>query len=441
MFKRFFIFSFLIFALLSCGTDYFYSSFYIRKEVDEWPLSPSEQMNLNHREDIVGNYEFNRYNSPSILATQANYILAFYENRTSYGGEIISVDGNKKVNVNVAISENAKTFSDKNLLVGNDDGSHGSPIAFVARNGNVVVLSVSGIGFGSGQADEVSEIAVSVSSNNGYVWTEWKNIETNTFEVLLKDKINRFYTNPGNGAVLGNGTLACIIDYKKNGANDAEGFAILYSTDNGETWQIGSTNKYTSSHRFARIITERKDGKLLIVASPNTRNDYNTSSALTWYLADSLNGNIKPFTVTGLPNNNGGTISADKIIFSENGRSVNGLILLHSYPNRVYINYNNTPITVKNATAISISKDEGASWTLVTNTIASWNENGKADTYAGLSTFRHAAKVLKDGTIVVAFEEGKGSEIINNSFQNFILAYRRFSLNYVSDGKYVYEGI
>ncbi|MEI0561231.1 sialidase family protein [Brachyspira pilosicoli] len=437
MFKKFFIFSFLILALLSCGTDYFYSSFYIRKDL-QWPLSPSEQADLNYRQQVVGNYNFNQYTSPAIVATPDNHILVIYENRTTQNGDVIGIDGNKIININYAMSKNATSFSDVNQNIGGvaigEGNSRGAPIAFVNRKSEIVVLAIAGTGFG-GSSKTPSKISISISTNSGYLWSDWEDLPQETFSKLSNENYDRYYTNPGNGTVLRNGTLACIIDFKKASSANAEGFAIFYSTDDGKTWQVGSTVKYTTSHRFARIITERNDGKLLIAAVANTGNDYNNNGALAWYLADSLNGNINSFSASGLPNNSGGSVSGGIIRFDESGISKEGIILLHSIPNREYVGPNGAKEYVKNAAAISISEDNGANWKTVTNIL------GKYDSYVRSSTFRQSLIVLKDGTMAAAFEEGKAASINNNGYENFVLAYRRFSLEDISGGKYKYNGI
>lgn len=109
MFKKYLMFLLLmfllIFTVLGCGTDYMLSSFYTRNDF-EWPLSPSQQTNLDYYTHIVGNSKINEYNSPVIIATPQNYILSIYEYRNepqTTVENIIGVNGQKRVNVKVAI--------------------------------------------------------------------------------------------------------------------------------------------------------------------------------------------------------------------------------------------------------------------------------------------------------------------------------------------------
>ena len=443
MFKKYIIFLLLAFTALSCVTDYMLSSFYTRNNDLKWPLSPSQQTNLDYYAHIVGNSKINEYNSPVIIATPDNYILSIYEYRNdpqSTVENIIGINGEKRVNVKIAISKDAQSFNTK-LDVGNVSytqyDSHGSPIGFVDKDGNVIVLAVEGIGFGAETAaDKITPIAMSISTNDGYKWTDWTNIvNTNTFKSLLDKGYNRFYTTSGKGITLRNGTLVCMIDYKKHTTSgyNPEGAAILYSKNNGKDWQIGSTMQYTgaaSGKRFARIIAERKDGKLLIAAVHNTQNDYNDNGALYWALADSLDGNITDFSVKGLLNNSGGNVSGDSITFSKNGISMTGLILVHSTPDRKYTNANNAVQIVENAMAISISEDEGSTWTLLKDTFGS---------PANKTTFKQDLKVLKDGSIMICSEEGNELAITKDRLFNIV--FRRTSLYLLSDGKYQYEGL
>lgn len=429
----------IILLIAGCGTDYMLSSFYLRNKDLKWLASASEQASIDTKYQVSGDLS-SQNTSPSVLATPANYIIVLYEHRTQNRLDIIGVDGNDTVDVYSSISLNAENFVSDQVVGGkysiSSSDSHGSPIGFVDNNGNVVVLAVKGIGFGDNtDAGKLTPISVSISTNNGQSWTAWADIDTNTFNTLKEKGYNRYYTNPGNGKRLKNGTLACIIDYRKHnngGKNKADGFAIFYSTNNGKDWQIGATMNYSGySHRFARIIAENSDGSLLIGAVINT-NDYTKSGDLAWYKVNSLNGTITPMTSTGLPQNNGGTISGDNCIFVENGYSKRGILLAHSYPNRSYTNPAGTVINIPTSSALSISEDEGRTWKLITNIVGT----GPQDK----ASFRQSLMVLKDGTIANAYEEGDGSEI-NTTYSSFFIVYRRFSLESISKGVYKYEGL
>ena len=435
-------------VLLSCGTDLFYSSFYIRNSDLQWMLSPSEQSDLNYKSTPVGTGDF-RFNSPSIISTPDNYILFFYERRNNDANTaIIGIDGStaNKADVYVAISKNAETFSIQKI--GNSSlDSHGSPISFVNKNSDVVVLAVSGNGFGSAVSDVPSRISkiVSVAKSEYKTWSEWEDLETNIFEPLLKEKYDRFYTSPDSGITLRNGTLACIIDYKNKDKNNAEGFAILYSTDNGTNWKVGAKTSY-QNHRFAKIISERKDGKLLIAAVENST-DYKSKANLAWFLADSLEGNIGTFTPEGLTLHNCGSTAGGKLKVVENGYSKEALLLLHSYPERETVNENAITNKVNNVNSLYISFDEGNNWKMITNIFYPLTETTSSagvpfyfyDAYDNMASFRQSMRVLKDGTIATVSENG--GYVINTSGADvgFKLVYRRFSLNAISGGKYRYE--
>lgn len=445
----------LLFTLNSCGTDYFYSSFTIRREL-LWFTSLADQETLDTHAQMVGyTPTLNRFSSPSIIATPANYLVAIYENRNISGSDldIYGINGNKKVEVTARISKNSSNF-DNTVTVGNiknlnPSSAHGSPVSFLTKEGDIVVLSTAGVGFAKdGVATEKTKIAVSISTDNGYNWTDWKDLDETVFESLKA--YNRFYTTPGNGKTLRNGTLVCMIDYKTNYEEKARGAAILYSADNGKTWKIGGTLTYNgNTHRFAKIIAERTDGKLLIAAvsytGTNDIDTYNNTGSIAWYLADDLNSPINTFNVTGpeiidanlvvvkvFERNSGGVISGDRIKYAYKGRAYDGILLAHSYPERKF-QHQSGQQTVSNVTAISISGDDGKTWTMITNVV------GK-DESTNQAAFRHSGlAVFKDGSIGLAYEEGIGPSI--NDRQGFIPYYRRFSLNAISGGKYRYEGL
>lgn len=451
MMKKIVILMMSAFLLFGCGTDLFYSSFYIRNTDLKWMLSPSAQSSLNYKSTVLGTGDF-RFNSPSIIATPDNYILFLYERRGNDYPDIIGVNGDtaNRADVYAAVSKNAENFIYLTQLVGGSSlESHGSPIAFVNNKNNnseVIVLAVGGNGFANPQDDTPSVISKSVSiPKTEYTeWTKWEDLNTNIFEPLLKDNFNRFYTSPDSGITLRNGTLACIIDYKKKNETKAAGFAILYSTDKGTNWKIGAKTAYLD-HRFAKIIAERKDGKLLIAAAENSDNDYNKQADLAWFLADSLEGSVASFKTDGLPLHNCGSTAGGKIQLAAGGYSKEALILLHSSPNRATTNANNVPNTVKNANALYISFNEGQNWEIVTNIFYPLEFNGKNyvyDDYDGRTSFRQSMRVLKDGTIAAVSENGNYEIASSGSYgYGFKLVYRRFSLNAISGGVYSYEGL
>lgn len=434
-----------VFIFISCGTDYYYSSFNIKKDL-QWMVSPKDQVNMNKYTSIANASKFNQYTSPGIVATPANYVLAVYENRSNPTSNIIGLDNNINGTIDIiaSISTTTDNFQIDRTVGGgaiSSKDSHASPIVFVNRDGNVVVLAVGGVGFGAGGATDVSKISLSISSNNGNTWSDWKDLPQEIFSDLSNKGYDRYYTTPGTGTVLGNGTLACTIEYrssKSGDKNNPAGSAILYSTDNGENWQIGGTLTYSgaNSHRFARIIAERRDGKLLIAAVKNTGNsDYNSKGALAWYLADNINGTINSFTANGLPENSGGTVSGGRIKYTYDGQSRDGILLLHSGPKRIYTNPNGQKFEIINPMAFSVSEDEGANWKLITNLVGTSG--------ISLGSFKQSMVIFKDGTIGTAIEESLGATIKPTSpdITYFSIMFRRVSLHSLSGGEYTYEGL
>lgn len=453
--KKIICFIVLLFTLNSCGTDYFYSSFTIRREL-LWLTSLSEQTTLDTRAQITGTTTtFNRFSSPSIIATPANYLIAIYENRTISASDLdlYGINGGKKTEVTARISKDSASF-DTTVTVGNTKGfdptvAHGSPVSFLTKNGDIVVLSTGGAGFEQNLgAAQKTTLAVSISTNNGYEWTDWSNLDE---KIFLNSSYDRFYTTPGNGITLRNGTLACMIDYKRDADASAQGAAILYSKDDGKTWQLGGTLQYNGNdHRFAKIIAERTDGKLLIASVKDTgKNDinvYKNTGRIVWYLADTLDSSINTFSVTSpvvqdptlgkitlFDKNSGGVVSGSSIKYhlKDSSTTIDGIILAHSYPQRKY----QAPageVIVYNVTALSISADDGKTWTMITNVVGKEGTNFTAFRHSGLMVFR-------DGSIGLAYEEGVGPSFTNR--QGYIPYYRRFGLSAISGGQYSYVGL
>ncbi|WP_295296628.1 sialidase family protein [uncultured Brachyspira sp.] len=441
--KRYILFLVLLFALLGCGTDYILSSFYLRKDFD-WLKPASEQANLNDEQFVMSGYDFNKNNSPVILATKDNYMLIIYEYRGSANNSLIGVNGSQTVNISIAISKNAYSFTVDNRIVG-DEGlsptkSHGAPVVFLNTDNSIVVLSTTGNpGYGTGgTADDITKLSYSISTNNGYAWTDWVDIDTNVFKPLIDKGYKRFYTNPGNGLTLKNGALVCMVDYKSVVSSKSQGAAIIYSVNGGKDWQLGATMEYigsASGKRFARVVAERQDGSLLIAAVHDTSSgsdEFNNNGPLYWaFLPNLQNGGvIRDLQVSGLPNNSGGSVSVDRIQFTHNNQLFNGLVIAHTTPDRIYNHPSLGPQKVKNALTISISKDEGTNWTLIKNDFG---------VPANKTTFRQSLKVLKDGSITVVNEEPNALSI--TSTLGYDIIYRRFGLAAISGGEYSYEGL
>lgn len=436
--KKKYLSLFIMLVFTGCGTDYILSSFYLRKEYS-WPTPPSEQNTLNDYYIPVADDNFNEYNSPSVVSVNS-ILLMVYERRSEYGADLYGIDGTKRTSVNVITSKDAVSFSSAKKIgtaSSHASDSYGSPVSFKSVNNNVVVLATGGIGYGNGTPKEITKISVSISTNNGNDWTEFTNIiDTNMFKPLLDKGYNRYYTIPGNGTVLRNGTLVCTIDYKKETDSDSIGFAVIYSKNNGISWELGSYKEYTGQNRWAKVVAERTDGKLLIAAPSNLSDVYNANGPLSWYILDSLKGNISSFTVEGLPNNSCGTVSGDKITFLDttDNTSKTGILLLHSTPNRPFINSSGYKVSVKNAMSMSISKDDGKTWDLITNSIGGITHDK--------TTFRQSMKVLNDGTIATFVEEGRDYNIDPSILsKGYYLTYKRMGLHFLSNGKYKYEGL
>lgn len=398
---------------------------------------PSEHKELNDNNYLIRGSYISEYNSP-VISEAGQRLLMVCEKLDQRCSNIISVDGNNIVNIKVMISDNAKDFSEEKNIGGNSSftpkGSHGSPVVFTAGSDDVIVLATEGSpGYGGGNANDITKLSVSRSTNQGRTWTKWADIDTNVFEPLTKEGYNRFCTSAGRGLMLRNGTFVCMIDYKKDTDADSKGTAMLYSKDKGNNWALGPKMIYTAGYQFARVMLERKDGSLLIAAMPKIPNNiYDGNGKLYWASAGSLQDNsIKEENVSGLSNSSSGSISMDSIKFAENGMSFNGLVLIHSIPDRKWRNPNGNTVTVKNAMSLSISKDEGRTWSLVTN------EFGVPP---NKTSFRQSVKILRDGTIAVCTEEGEGPSI-NPASDSFNIVYRRFGLSYISDDKYIYEGM
>ena len=416
MLKRIFLISIITviiaFMTISCGADYIFSPYYKKSDKDNnYTLNVEDQKMLDVNFSIASGYQNGGagtgkvYRNPSFLGSSYGYLYAFYEYRVAGITNEIGVDGENKCDIQIKKSSAGKSFEFWGTTIGKSatsgTNSHGSPVSFYANNKDLVLLSSSGMGFSTNNNGE-SKISVSKSLDNGEKWSDWKDIDDSVFNNLKSQGFDRFYSVSGNGITLSDGTIACILDIgstnnKASSPNKTVkhlGFAILYSTDNGESWKLGGIHKYSTedSYKNAKIIARTSDKSLLIAASPKT-----SGQEIKWFKTSSLNSSINEWNEGAKIKSNGGKVEGTKLRGGD----------------RIILTYADETGKLWIATSI----DDGKTFDAYKKEL--YNEMGDESTVRG----------LMDGTMVFIY----GFSISKNVF-SYNLSYKRVSVNWLTDG-------
>jgi len=180
-----------------------------------------------------------------------------------------------------------KTFSEPEILINNNgvflsNESHGSRVMNpgVIVNGSRIYmfhtkfdeeqyLSYSGAVLGP--PTWYTYFGYIYSDDNGVTWSEIVNLNS-----LYSPETNAIAAGPGNGIVMEDGTMVVpFCDYRHSGNYDPNGgtdwairAGLIYSTDNGVTWQKSNTLEHISDES---AVVEYEPGKL-IMYSRGTKN-------------------------------------------------------------------------------------------------------------------------------------------------------------------------
>lgn len=218
------------------------------------------------------------YRIPGLATTKAGTLIAVYDVRYRGGGDL---PGDIDVGMSRS-TDGGRTWEEMNIIMdlGNDpkwryDGVGDPAILVDEKSGRIWLAGVWSHGnrgwHGSGQGmspEETGQLMLVWSDDDGRTWSEPRNI---TREVK-KPEWHFLLQGPGAGITMKDGTLVFAAQYQDgdkhpDGRKKGTPFStIIYSRDQGETWEIGTGIK---SNTTEAQVVELSDGSLMLNCRDN----------------------------------------------------------------------------------------------------------------------------------------------------------------------------
>ena len=260
-------------------------------------------------------------------------------------------------------------------------------LAHTREEGGLIAVYPGGVGFWQSRPNEPLRIYCRRSTDNGRSWSPAVDITHYLYGPDCTDSVRRqwwgAFCASGNGLLTSTGRIMFVAAVREGEAWSANDY-VLYSDDNGETWQC--SQRACKGGDEAKVV-ELRDGRILMSIRHQGERWFNISEdgGVTW--RDTAFATNFP----AAPACNGDIIRYDR----QDGTSV----LLHSLPLG----------DKREKVAVMLSYDEGKNWT-IGRVIVPYNS-----AYSSLC-------ILPDGTIGMYVEEDpKGGDHYEMVFYNFTL--------------------
>lgn len=336
-----------------------------------------------------GDYGSRNYRIPAII--------------TAYDGSLVIATDKRKFNdrdlpedIDILINRSTDgglTWSEPYTLAeGKGVGKGFGDCALVRTNkeNGLIAAFVGGCGFWQGRSEAPLRCYVAKSMDNGQTWTEPKDITDELYGAQCDNEVSRTWWSAffasGNGLLTSTGRIMFVLAVR-----DTEEWAacnyVVYSDDDGETWQISGR---ASPRGDEAKVVELTDGRILMSIRHEGERWYNLSEdgGVTWRPETSAWTDLVATACDG-----------DIIRYSSVKDGGKKDILLHSLP---------APERRENVT-VYVSYDEGETWP-VSKVIVPY-----ASAYSSLC-------VLPDKTIGMYVEESNGDSLgYSMVFYNFSL--------------------
>lgn len=335
-------------------------------------------------------------------ASKNGRVVTMADNRFNHGGDLPNhIDVYERHS-----DDNGNTWSNHKLVVGTDEhhklvaGKNGGHTGFgdvtmvETANGKIIALMVGGQGYFSSTNEDQNRIVplIITSDDAGETWSEPR---------VLTDELYKNTTyNEGNviGSFAGSGRgllLQRQKDAKRNGrvmfamSHRFESKAIheyiIYSDDEGATWQFSKNSAYSGGDESKLV--ETADGTVMISVRQSGQRGYNTSN----------DGGVTWGTQAKWADINGNACNGD-ILY------VNKQVMLHSYIN----NGSRKNVTIK------ASFDQGKTWS-------------NPFVVCAPSSCYSTMDVTKDGDIAIFYED-------NACTQGYALNYAVLPTSFIYEG-------
>jgi sialidase-1 len=216
----------------------------------------------------LGSDGYQIYRIPAAVVTPRGTLLVFAEGRQRAVGP-----GNDAGEINTLVkrsTDNGRTFSEQTVVGADGPNTYGNPCPVVDEiTGRIWLLSTHNLGHDheaeiiSGEAEGTRTIWITYSDDDGLTWAEPHEIT----DQVKRDNWTWYATGPGNGIQLRhgphNGRLVIPCDYVLKGGGRENGNShIIYSDDNGQSWQIGGEPPGMTFNESQ--VVELSDGRLML---------------------------------------------------------------------------------------------------------------------------------------------------------------------------------
>lgn len=350
-----------------------------------------------------GDYDSKNYRIPAVITARDGSVVAVTDKRKYNNGDLPE-DIDIVCNVS---TDGGHTWTEPYTIVHGTGYKHGfgdCALSLTNVDDEIIAAYVGGPGFWGSTPNDPLRMYISRSNDNGRTWGEPEDIThfvygTECQDEIRKDWLGGFFGS-GNGLLTSKGRIMFVIAMRVNNTREAVCNYVVYSDDNGKTWQV--SEKASVGGDEAKV-TELVDGRILMSIRHGGNRWYNISEdgGITWQPTTS------EWTDIVAPACNGDLIRYSSV---NDGGDKNRL--LHSVP---------AGNSRKNVT-VYVSYDEGETWP-VSRCIVPYNS-----AYSSLC-------VLPDYTIGFYVEESYAGE------GDYCTVFYNFSIDWLTNGEYTYESL
>ena len=230
-----------------------------------------------------GDYDSRNYRIPAIITAKDGSLVVATDKR-KYNDADLPEDIDIIINRS---TDGGLTWSAPfTLMKGQGVGKGYGDCALVRTNdeGGLLAAFVGGCGFWQGRPENPLRAYVARSFDNGQTWTEPKDITDEIYGAKSPNEVSRTWWSAffasGNGLLTSTGRIMFVLAVR-----DSEEWAacnyVVYSDDNGETWQISGR---ASQRGDEAKVVELTDGRILMSIRHEGERWYNLSDdgGVTW---------------------------------------------------------------------------------------------------------------------------------------------------------------
>lgn len=363
----------------------------LRTDKDICPIDMTSEREILLRRKVLyqpGDFDSQFYRIPALITAKDGSLVAACDRRKYSNADLpedIDIIFNRS-------TDGGRFWSGPQFLAigrGRGQGFGDCALAHTRDEGGLIAVYPGGVGFWQSRPDEPLRIYSRRSTDNGVSWSPAEDITHYLYGPDCTDSVRRqwwgAFCASGNGLLTSTGRILFVAAVREGEAWSANDY-VLYSDDNGETWQC--SQRACTGGDEAKVV-ELRDGSILMSIRHQGERWFNISEdgGVTW--SDTAFATNFP----AAPACNGDIIRYDR----EDGSSV----LLHSLPLG----------DKRENVAVMLSYDDGKSWS-IGRVIVPYNS-----AYSSLC-------LLPDGTIGMYVEEDpNGSDHYEMVFYNFTLGW------------------